>query len=69
MQGKKNVIFNQIVHTYFTVPARDSCALFPGLNCSYGCKLAAHDVHSGTCFCETGYELAGDDKTCKGIII
>ncbi|XP_055997522.1 uncharacterized protein LOC125648181 [Ostrea edulis] len=49
------------------VPDRDSCSLFPELNCSYGCKQLAHDDHNGVCFCETGYELAEDGKTCKDI--
>ncbi|XP_048727085.2 uncharacterized protein LOC125645542 [Ostrea edulis] len=46
---------------------RDSCSLFPELNCSYGCKQVAHADHSGICFCETGYELAADSKTCIDI--
>ncbi|XP_055997524.1 uncharacterized protein LOC125645548 [Ostrea edulis] len=49
------------------IPARDSCSLFPELNCSYGCKQVANDDHSGICFCETGYELAGDNRTCLDI--
>ncbi|XP_055997519.1 uncharacterized protein LOC125645547 isoform X2 [Ostrea edulis] len=49
------------------MPARDSCSLFPELNCSYGCKQVAHDDHTGICFCETGYKLAVDRKTCKDI--
>ncbi|XP_055997526.1 fibrillin-2-like isoform X2 [Ostrea edulis] len=47
------------------MPARDSCSLFPELNCSYGCKQVAHYDHTGICFCETGYKLAVDRKTCK----
>uniref|UniRef100_A0A8W8MTE0 Uncharacterized protein n=2 Tax=Magallana gigas TaxID=29159 RepID=A0A8W8MTE0_MAGGI len=46
---------------------KDMCALFPGLNCSYGCRRGGHDPASGICFCESGYQLDSDGKTCNDI--
>ncbi|XP_062579176.1 uncharacterized protein LOC134241104 [Saccostrea cucullata] len=44
---------------------RDSCSLFPELNCTYGCKIQ-HD-NQGVCFCEHGYKLDVDNRTCIDI--
>ncbi|XP_062579175.1 uncharacterized protein LOC134241103 [Saccostrea cucullata] len=43
----------------------DSCSLFPELNCTYGCKIQ-HD-NQGVCFCEHGYKLDVDNRTCIDI--
>ncbi|XP_061189287.1 uncharacterized protein LOC133197327 [Saccostrea echinata] len=46
---------------------KDSCSSFPGLNCTYGCKRDGIDKNKGICFCESGYELDKDNRTCKDI--
>ncbi|XP_062601606.1 uncharacterized protein LOC134263292 [Saccostrea cucullata] len=46
---------------------KDSCTSFPELNCTYGCKRDAVDKTKGICFCESGYELDKDNRTCIDI--
>lgn len=46
---------------------KDTCARFPGLNCSYACRQQGLDPESGICFCESGYQLDGDGSTCIDI--
>ncbi|XP_055997755.1 uncharacterized protein LOC125645868 isoform X2 [Ostrea edulis] len=45
---------------------RDVCSLFPELNCTYGCKLEP-TTFEGNCFCESGFELNLDNRTCNDI--
>ncbi|XP_048727704.2 mucin-4-like isoform X2 [Ostrea edulis] len=42
---------------------QDTCLLFPGLNCSYGCKQAQQNQTIGLCFCPEGYILNEQDKS------
>ncbi|XP_065942268.1 uncharacterized protein [Magallana gigas] len=49
------------------VKVLDICALFPALNCSYGCRLGETNPYKGYCFCESGFELDFDNSTCKDI--
>ncbi|XP_048727710.2 uncharacterized protein LOC125645867 [Ostrea edulis] len=42
---------------------QDACLLFPGLNCSYGCKQAPKNHTIGFCFCPEGYILNEQDKS------
>ncbi|XP_061188876.1 mucin-like protein [Saccostrea echinata] len=46
---------------------KDTCSLFPGLNCSYGCIQSAQDPGEIICLCENGFQLASDMKTCIDI--
>lgn len=44
------------------------CALFPELNCSYGCRLEKNpNVNIGYCFCESGFRLDFDNSSCEDI--
>lgn len=45
----------------------DICALFPALNCSYGCRFGETNPHRGYCFCKSGFQLDFDNSTCKGL--
>ncbi|XP_052691021.1 uncharacterized protein LOC128168863 isoform X6 [Crassostrea angulata] len=49
------------------VKVLDICALFPALNCSYGCRFGETNPHRGYCFCKSGFELDFDNSTCKDI--
>ncbi|XP_062615400.1 fibrillin-1-like [Saccostrea cucullata] len=42
---------------------QDICLLFPGLNCSYGCKQDSNNQTQGKCFCPEGYILNKSDKS------
>ncbi|XP_078330906.1 uncharacterized protein LOC111125451 isoform X2 [Crassostrea virginica] len=47
---------------------QDICLLFPGLNCSYGCKQDPNNQTTGFCFCPEGYVLSDSDKSsCNDI--
>ena len=35
------------------------------LNCSYGCKMNENRTYA--CFCQSGYALSEDGKSCKGM--
>lgn len=47
---------------------QDVCLLFPGLNCSYGCKQDPNNQTVGHCFCPEGFILSElDMSSCIGI--
>ena len=53
------------ISIFFSV--QDICLLFPGLNCSYGCKQDPNNQTTGFCFCPEGYVLSDSDKSsCNG---
>uniref|UniRef100_A0A8W8N7V2 Fibrillin-1 n=1 Tax=Magallana gigas TaxID=29159 RepID=A0A8W8N7V2_MAGGI len=49
------------------VKVLDICAIFPALNCSYGCRFGETNPHRGYCFCKSGFQLDFDNSTCKDI--
>ena len=52
---------------YMFLSVQDICLLFPGLNCSYGCKQDPNNQTTGFCFCPEGYVLSDSDKSsCNG---